>query len=537
MSKKNYINLLLIFFCLLPLLLIIVNIFLPGLFTGLDWVAHTSRMISLHDEVKHSQFLPLFDFWNNGYGYSWQAFYPPLTNIYFLLSYLVCYGENNIAHFKFIWLLISLVNFMCAFYAGYRQYKSYWVGLFCAALLLSSAYYLTAIFTRFAIAEYTSFGFIILYIRGLDSFRTDQQDRYLIPLMASLICITNIPTTICIIIMSFFYFLFYFQTFIKKENIIFLLKSLLITIAISAIYFVPLLYNLSGQYIVMSSQTDSYTQIYKSVAKLPLVIFNINPYQNMIFSIGIIGNCLLIISFFKNNICSKKKIIFIVTIIFLTTFLFPWWVFPDKFILFNIMQYPWRLFSTIICLFSLWLSPIILKRNRLIICPLIIILSLLCNYYPYMKAYSHRHYVINDYNNSYLYHDYLNNHTQHNGYYHDFDTSKNIFSNDNQNVNYTIKSSQIRNGFPEYKVVVLQDSIVSLPLIYYNFIKIIINNKNIPTIYTKDGRLGIYLHKGDHTISISQERQQYYMGFILFLIGIMSLIKLKRSDNKMLLKV
>lgn len=82
---------------------------------------------------------------------------------------------------KFTLLQIHITNCICAFYAAKRQYKSYYAGLFCVALLLTSSYYLTLHVTRFALSELTSIGFIFLFIRGIDSLCSDKKDAYLNP--------------------------------------------------------------------------------------------------------------------------------------------------------------------------------------------------------------------------------------------------------------------------------------------------------------------------------------------------------------------
>lgn len=547
-NKKN----IFIIFCLLPILITFIIIYWPGLFQGDDRFAHTLRLTSIQNEIYHKQFLPLFDYWGQyKVGYSWQIFYPPLTNIYFISSYILFHGASLVMKMKFTLLQIHIINCACAFYAAKRQYKSYYAGLFCVALLLTSSYYLTLYVTRFALSELASLGFVFLFIRGIDSLCSDKKDMYLIPISASLIILTSIPIAINVVFFSIVYFLFNYKNLVTKSNIIFLIKSIFIIILITSFYTIPLIVNLSNKYIYMSGDVISYQEMYNRTVPFLDVFFNINKEShlhnnnNASYSIGIIGMLLIAYLLFNKSFKEKKKMIMIIVILLCYTPFFPWWIFPEKIHLFNITQYPWRLASIAICTTALWCSSIVIyKKNFYILCSILILVSVALSNKDIHFALHHRNLDINSGFSNWLYSDYVNNNIN----YVNKHINKNNINMDQKNTSYffnkssdealfntpdyTINSTEIINGFPNYKVNVLHNAAISLPIIYYNSVKIISNNHSIPTIYMKDGSVGVYLTKGDYTLSVSYHKLPFVIGFLLSIFGVLWLFYIiKRNKN------
>ncbi|CAI3922635.1 unnamed protein product [Commensalibacter papalotli (ex Botero et al. 2024)] len=76
-------------------------------------------------------------------------------------------------------------------------------------------------------------------------------------------------------------------------------------------------------------------------------------------------------------------------------------------------------------------------------------------------------------------------------------------SDKNKNKDYTIKSNSIINGFPNYFIKVISNSV-----------KIISNHVDLPTIYMKDGSVGVYLTKGEHTLIVSYKKHFLQLVFL-----------------------
>lgn len=523
--------------CLGPLLVTFFIVLMPGMFSGHDFNAHMLRLISLKNEMNHNQFPTVFDYWTQqGIGYSWQLFYAPFTNIYLFISTYFFGGLSSISQMKITMLLINIVNFICAFYAGKRQYNSNYTGLFCAGLLFSSTYYLSLVYTRFALSELACVGFIILLIRGLDSLCSDKKDRYLIPISASVIVLCSIPVTIATTIFAVIYSIFNYKKLYTKYNIIFLLKSIIIISLISCIYLIPLISNLKGEYIYMSTKSVfTYEKFYNFGA----TVFNIlTGMDRLPLSLGIFTNILLIVLLFSKRYQDKKEILIILSLLLCSTVLFPWWIIPESIKYFNVMQFPWRLLSIAICCVALWLSKWILKGN-FIVCTTFIVLSLLSNPYNLGLPLIYRE---TSYNENLLYKDYVNNNMLKNVntlFWEPIDYKNSPFQANWHGQYYTINSVKFIEGFPYYSVKVSQATLVSLPVLYYNFVTIKANDIAQKTIYNSDGSIGVNLDKGEYIIKIGYDNTAIKYGIYLFILGIvllvLSILKYKYRARKSLI--
>lgn len=518
-------QLLFILVCLLPTTIILYSIFIYGIPRGHDYNAHMLRLISLSNEINNHQLPYVFDYWDQqGIGFSWQLFYPPLTNIYLFISVYFFSFTNEITQLKLTLLQIIIINFICAFYASKRQYNSNSAGLLCTGILASSYYYMTLIYMRFALSELASIGFLILFIRGLTSLTSDQKDKFLIPIAAPLIVLTSIPIATATIFYCIVYFVFFYKKIINKPILIFLLKSLTITTLISSIYLLPLYYNSHGGYIFMSSRA---VFSYKNLVGTDLsnLIYGSAYYP---LSLGILYN-LEIIRKTIINWQTNKISFFIITILLLScSNFFPWWLIPDKLILFNIMQFPWRILSIIICFASLWLANLALEK-KYIYCSLLILMSLFINPFNSNEITILKNRPVDK---NLVYKDYLNNNML-TGTDSHFYEPINFNPFKIRNEHYTISNKLFNSGFPQYTIETKKDMVISIPLIYYRSITIHLDGRKQKIQYMKDGSLGIFLKKGKHIIQIGYDITYSLCGLFLFTIGlILLIINLKQDKNK-----
>lgn len=530
----------------MPILITVITIYWPGLFMGHDVSSQTLRLTSLCNEIKHGQILPLFDYWGQyQIGYSWQIFYPPLTNIYFLIASLFFHGSSIIMKMKFVLLQINIINCLCAFYAAKRQYNSYFSAFFCVALLLTTSYYSTLYITRFALSEFASIGFIFLFIRGLDSLCTDKKDIYLIPISSSLVVLTNIPSAINLIFFSIIYILINYKVIISKKNVLFLIQSVFLTVLIISFYTVPLIYNSANKYIFMTSNHFSYQQFYSFSAPVSSVFFDINKINYRLnatipISIGVTGLLSIIYLLIFQWSREKHRMLIIIIIMLAYTSIFPWWLLPDSLPIFNIAQFPWRLASIAICITALWCSSILsYKKNYYIFCSVLLLVALILNGKGMVQSLTQRNLNINSGFPTIIYPDYLNNNIMKNHIVSPYFLFNPLISSDikSNNIektspNYTFKSSKIINGFPQYEINVIHDTMISLPIIYYKSVKIISDHQTLSTIYMQDGTIGVYLKEGQYTLHISYKKQHFLMGSILSILGVLWLLYAIRKNKK-----
>ncbi|QWA10188.1 hypothetical protein GTU79_23510 [Sodalis ligni] len=160
MKNKN--NFALIILNLIIFFILCYALLQNGIWRGHDWLAHFQRLISLNEELDAQQFPPLFNYWLPGqFGYSWQLFYPPLTSFLFLLARIITFNStDNILQMKIVLFIIFVIAFICAFYAGKREHNSSAAGYLCTILFITSGYFLTNIFIRFALGEMLAMAFM-----------------------------------------------------------------------------------------------------------------------------------------------------------------------------------------------------------------------------------------------------------------------------------------------------------------------------------------------------------------------------------------
>lgn len=510
--------------CFLPIIFIIYYILGQGLPAGHDYNAHMLRLISLNNEIKNGQFPYVFDYWDQyGIGYSWQIFYPPFTNLYLFISAYFFHFLDEIWQMKLVLLQINIVNFLCAFYAAKKQYKSNLAGLFCAAILFSSYYYLTMIFARFSLADLSAVGFIILFIRGLNSLITDSHDKLLIPIVAPIILLCSIPMTIATIFFCLIYFVFFFKKIFRIDIILFLIKSIFICCLISSIYVLPLYYNIKHKDIFMASNAVISYKNFLGISFSNLLLGK-GLYP---LSLGLFYNIEIIRQTLLHWRANKNHFFILATLIISCSFIFPWWIIPDEFTFFNIMQFPWRVLSIAICFMALWLCKLVLEK-KYIYGSLLIILSLITN-----PLNSDNITIIKDkkVNTEVVYKDYCNNNMLKENQTPIYEP---LFNNpfQNNNSDYIIRSKTFENGFPKYIVETNKATIVSLPLIYYHSVKVKVNEATLNPIYMNDGSIGIELEAGLHSIKIGYDTSYNLYGLLLCLLGILLIIweglKLKR---------
>ena len=129
-----------------------------------DGIQHICRLMGTYQSLQEGQTKIMSNFCN-GFGYSWNIFYSPLTAFVPLIfkligvSYVVC---------------IKLFMFLVVFLSGYFMYifvkeatQSSKIGIIASIIYILAPYRLTDMYIRNALAELTSFVFLPLVFMGL----------------------------------------------------------------------------------------------------------------------------------------------------------------------------------------------------------------------------------------------------------------------------------------------------------------------------------------------------------------------------------
>lgn len=144
-----------------------------------DGIQHICRLMGTYQSLQEGQTNIMFNFCN-GFGYSWNIFYSPLTAFLPLifkilgLSFTAC---------------IKLFMFLVVFLSGYFMYistkkitKNNNMAIIAGILYIFAPYRLTDMYIRNALAELTSFIFLPLVFLGLyNIFEYSEESRNTMP--------------------------------------------------------------------------------------------------------------------------------------------------------------------------------------------------------------------------------------------------------------------------------------------------------------------------------------------------------------------
>lgn len=145
-----------------------------------DGVQHICRLMGTIQSIQEKQSFPvIMSNFCNGFGYSWNLFYSPITAYFPLLFKLM--GVSFIG-------CIKLFMFFAVFCSGITMYffaeevtKNKKIAILAAIFYLFAPYRLTDMYARNALAELTSFAFLpMLFHRTIWNTKTKTKKRILI---------------------------------------------------------------------------------------------------------------------------------------------------------------------------------------------------------------------------------------------------------------------------------------------------------------------------------------------------------------------
>lgn len=312
-----------------------------------DGIQHICRLIGTFNTLKQGNLFPVImsDFCN-GFGYSWNIFYSPLT-AYVPLIFKI-FTSSFVMCLKLFMLLTITLSGVFMYQFVYKLTKSYKAGVISAVLYMCAPYHLTDLYNRIAIAELASFIFLPIVFSGMyDLFHRRNKKPFGIIIGAIGLILTHNVITVYTAFFCFIYVLLHFKKLKTKGTI----KKTLICIALillcTSFYWMPLLeHKITTNYEVFLPE-----RMYKDNTliswKLSISdLFITEPYQ-MNFHIGfaiIIG--LLFTFCYRKKLPKRYKefirifLIFGFISIIMTLKIFPYEHMPSTL---KMIQFPWRM--------------------------------------------------------------------------------------------------------------------------------------------------------------------------------------------------
>jgi len=316
-----------------------------GFFIAYDIDNHVFKLVATVTALLEEQFPPLIGSkLANGFGYSWNIFYPPLSS--YIPALFKIFFPSFIGSMKLYIFFTLVASGITMYYFACDLTRSKNVALLAAIFYMTAPYRLEDIYSRGALGEALAFVFIPLLFHGLFSlfYRNGQKDYYITLGAAGLLLSHNISSLLC-----GFAALVYILIHLRHLSNLRVLKSLIInglfTAALSLFFLVPLLeHKLLGNYEVfepnMMGSFASMTS--RSLYPQQLLFTMFNNEANFTLGLQLILPLCLAPLAFKKLITNKNIIIFLLLAlisIFMTSKAFPWALMPQ---VFSYIQFPWR---------------------------------------------------------------------------------------------------------------------------------------------------------------------------------------------------
>lgn len=326
--------------------------------------SHLSRNYNTIQGLKDGQFPPeIVSNFCNGFGYSWNLFYPPLSTYVAAIFRLIV--PTYVGAMKLSIVVAFLVSGIAMFQFVRKVTKNSNIGLISAILYMTANYLITDVYERMAMGEVFAYMFLPILFHGLYNIFYDKGKRnYLLAIGACGILLSHNISTLMVVGISILFVLFNGKKLIQKETRKQIWKHLVINaifiILIVLFFYVPFMeQQMATEYVAMQ-EGGMATKEFVSSHALYLYQLVFGKFENggsyaldqgidneMFLSIGLpILVPLLFTPVVIKKISQEKRplywfvlILGILTSLMATT-IFPWSKMPNIILL---IQFPWRM--------------------------------------------------------------------------------------------------------------------------------------------------------------------------------------------------
>lgn len=275
-----------------------------------DGVQHIARLMGTYQTITEGEFPPvIMSNFCNGFGYSWNIFYSPLT------SYIPLIFKIFTSSFE---LVLKLFMVLISFLSGITMYefikkvtKNRYAGLIGAILYILAPYRLTDMYMRIAISELASFIFIPIVFHGMynifNSEDRNVQKSLILTLGAVGLILTHTVITMYTAIFCVVYVIINIRKLKEKQVWKMLGINILLILLLTSFYLFPMLeHKLATNYEVFETgrmeRTDALIALKVDAADLLYT-----PQGNMSYEIGLVSLIGLVFTLLAYKKISKEN--------------------------------------------------------------------------------------------------------------------------------------------------------------------------------------------------------------------------------------
>lgn len=262
-----------------------------------DGIQHICRLMGTFQSITEGQSFPvIMSNFCNGFGYSWNIFYSPLTAYLPLIFKIFNFTFTN---------CIKVFIFLVVFLSGFTMYnlvksftKNKIVATIASIIYIFAPYRLTDMYIRNALAELTSFIFIPMIFHGIYNILKKKKSGELILILGtSGLILTHTIITMYTAIFAVIYLLFNIKLLKDKKILLKLFCCIILILFITSFFWCPLLeHKMATQYEVFKEGRMERTEVLIALKLNFYELLYTPSYSIMIFSIGFISIIGLIIT-------------------------------------------------------------------------------------------------------------------------------------------------------------------------------------------------------------------------------------------------
>ena len=312
-----------------------------------DGIQHICRLIGTMSSLKEGQIFPvIMSKFCNGFGYSWNLFYSPLTA--YLPLIFSCITSSFVVMLKIFMFFTMFLSGIFMFKFTYKISQSYKASVISAILYMSAPYHLTDLYNRIAIAEITSFIFLPIVFSGMyDLIYKRNSKPYGIVIGATGIILAHNVIAEYLAIFCLIYLLINYKVLKDIKKVKKIIICVILILLCTSFYILPLLehmFTTTYEVVIPNRMYKDNTLVESKLTFMELFFIQKN---DMNFHIGllIIIGIILAIHYMKNirNPQRKNLIIFLILGIFSTLMasrIFPYEYMPK---ILKMIQFSWRM--------------------------------------------------------------------------------------------------------------------------------------------------------------------------------------------------
>ncbi len=273
-----------------------------------DGIQHIARLMGTYQSITEGQSFPvIMSNFCNGFGYSWNLFYSPLT-AYLPLIFKI-FGASFVGCIKMLMFVCVYSSCIAMYFCTKEITKNRKIALIAGIFYAFAPYRLTDMYIRNALAELATFTFLPMVFQGLYGILKNKPKREYIFMTGCIgLILTHTVITMYVAILCFIYLLTQFRKLKENKKIILKIVAYLgIILIVTSFFWMPLLeHKLSTNYEVFKHGRMERTEVLIAL-KLDFIDLFITKSSNiMIFEIGLVSIVVLALTPLSIKKMTKK---------------------------------------------------------------------------------------------------------------------------------------------------------------------------------------------------------------------------------------